>query len=560
MTKAVKIHEGKSDNSVADALKSLATEVTDLRKSTQTSLEGLKLELPQLIQRSLQEQIEELSQQLAKRTDLSDGDEELDSVEVEDLSPYQAAQRAQETRNTVAKCRRSMFLLPKNPVKGEQEESDYSLLSTEEDNEWAQKEDVGYPAPLRIHSNPYSPRNFLLDPGATVSRRSFVAQCTEDVRRRLSIVVDSKAFDTAVLGVIILSTLTVGLETDFQARYWSEEPPRVFDVLNMGFCGIFALEFLLRLSATSHDHEDGESNCQTLVLHATLVILQVAALPALQQRHLMRSDAVLRALMVLRVFGLLDRLDAANELNMLVDSLTGSVRTLMCSISVLFLFTYVFGLPLTQIVAMYKTQNPHDLEAHAELNEFYGSLEASMLSLFQSISEGVHWGVLLQPLAKHCSPWVAVGFVLYVFLAVFAMMNILTGIFVESAMRTAEHDGQRRVEDRLKKLFKDHDKAESGILSWQELESLIATRALSACLVNLEISDEQAKELFHLLDEESSGTVDRQAFVQGLFKFHGALKSIDFASFMYEWRQISHQLEKYLQSQRNLRGGSSSRA
>ena len=42
-----------------------------------------------------------------------------------------------------------------------------------------------------------------------------------------------------------------------------------------------------------------------------------------------------------------------------------------------------------------------------------GSLDRSMISLFETLSDGIHWGELNEPLAEHCSPWFPVIFVLY---------------------------------------------------------------------------------------------------------------------------------------------------
>jgi len=71
--------------------------------------------------------------------------------------------------------------------------------------------------------------------------------------------------------------------------------------------------------------------------------------------------------MIVRAFNLLDRLDAAPELQMLMDSVAGSVRTLICSMAVLFILTFLGGVPLTAMVSTYRRRNPDNTEAIAEL-------------------------------------------------------------------------------------------------------------------------------------------------------------------------------------------------
>jgi len=159
-------------------------------------------------------------------------------------------------------------------------------------------------------------------------------------------------------------------------------------------------------------------------------------------------------------------------------------------------------------------------------------------------------GDLLAPLYKYCSPWFALGFVVYVLLAILAMMNILTGIFVESAIQTANHDSQKRVEEHIRRVFLEQG---GNMITFQELELLLASKTLSTSLVALEITEVQVMELFYLLDQDSDGTLEREGFIEGLLKFSGNLKATDFAAFMYEWRQVSDQLEAFLHTQKTKR-------
>merc|ERR1712061_460144 len=89
---------------------------------------------------------------------------------------------------------------------------------------------------------------------------------------------------------------------------------------------------------------------------------------------------------------------------------------------------------------------------------YYGSVDRAMLFLFASISEGIHWSDLMRPLTEYCSPWLAPLFVLYVTFAIFAMMNIVTGIFLESAIATANDDKRRTIGSRLRRIFSATDR------------------------------------------------------------------------------------------------------
>merc|ERR1712045_383287 len=98
----------------------------------------------------------------------------------------------------------------------------------------------------------------------------------------------------------------------------------------------------------------------------------------------------------------------------------------------LFIMTFAFGVCLTQIVTEHKVAvGHHEMEKTPQLEELYGSLDRSMLYLYEAVSDGIHWNELLEPLDKHCSPWLALAFVGYMSFVFFSLMNIVTAFFVE---------------------------------------------------------------------------------------------------------------------------------
>merc|ERR550537_583520 len=88
-----------------------------------------------------------------------------------------------------------------------------------------------------------------------------------------------------------------------------------------------------------------------------------------------------------------------------------------------------------------------------ELNHFYGSLDRSMLSLFWSISGGLSWNEAMVPLMNHQLLWPANLFVVYIAAMVFAVLNILTGVFVNSATAAATAEKEKTTVQNLKSFF-----------------------------------------------------------------------------------------------------------
>merc|ERR1711879_97426 len=93
-------------------------------------------------------------------------------------------------------------------------------------------------------------------------------------------------------------------------------------------------------------------------------------------------------------------------LRKLVLSIFSSIQCLMWPMLLVFIITYIYGILFTQVVADHMIKlDEEEREKQEVLTEYYGRLASSMLTLFQTISDGIHWGEVLEPLSKFCSPW-----------------------------------------------------------------------------------------------------------------------------------------------------------
>merc|ERR1712039_173338 len=74
------------------------------------------------------------------------------------------------------------------------------------------------------------------------------------------------------------------------------------------------------------------------------------------------------------------------------------------------------------------------------LDQYFGTLDRSILTIFQSISGGYDWSEPVEPLIQHVSPWMGVVYSLFVAFVLLALMNVITGVFVEQAVRQGKED------------------------------------------------------------------------------------------------------------------------
>jgi len=80
--------------------------------------------------------------------------------------------------------------------------------------------------------------------------------------------------------------------------------------------------------------------------------------------------------------------------------------------------------------------NPDVVEDAAQ---FWGDLLTSILSLFLSTTGGINWVSLVGPLREAGAFYFAV-FLVYISFHVFAVLNVITGVFCQSAIDSAQQD------------------------------------------------------------------------------------------------------------------------
>merc|ERR1719174_1024492 len=161
-----------------------------------------------------------------------------------------------------------------------------------------------------------------------------------------------------------------------------------------------------------------------------------------------------------------------------------------------------------------------------------------MFTLFKSISGGLSWHDCVVPLSDVHGICVAI-FVFYITLTSLAVLNIITGVFCESAMEAAQNDRELAVQKHMTKrkeyvakvreLFKDIDTDNSNIITLDEFERHFDDEKSHAFFASLDIESDLAWDLFKLIDTDEGGSLDIHEFVTGCLRLRGNAKSLDVA-------------------------------
>mmetsp|Transcript_4891 Transcript_4891/g.11573 ORF Transcript_4891/g.11573 Transcript_4891/m.11573 type:complete len:640 (-) Transcript_4891:130-2049(-) len=377
------------------------------------------------------------------------------------------------------------------------------------------------------------------------------------------------AFDITIGGFIVLNAIMLGIQSDWSVQNitgqvstaWNAqnitgqvpdgwtletinaEEPEAFSVIEKIFAVIFASELALRLFGKGFVGFYCGPEWKWALFDSTIVGLQMieeistlAVGSQAAQGGNLGFMRVMRILRLLRIMRLVRLLQFVSELRTMVMSIVGSMKSLVWTILLMLLIKYIIGVCLCQLIADRGLENPGAMTQ--DLVEFYGSLPRAVLSLYQAMTGGVDWNDLSKPLEESISPMMTVGFALYVAFAVLAMMNVVTGVFVESALGSAREDREKEVISSVKKIFQVADHDQSGVLTWGEFSKTLEEPSNLKYFGSLGINASEARGLFGLLDADESGSVSLQEFMQGCLRLRGQAKAIDMATLMYQNKRI----------------------
>jgi len=197
--------------------------------------------------------------------------------------------------------------------------------------------------------------------------------------------------------------------------------------------------------------------------------------------------------------------------------------------------------------------NEQNAENVMLVNEHFGTLWRCMISLFCAITGGNDWMMYAGPLRLFGQGelWFLM-FVFYVLVCSVGVLNVVTGIFVDSAVCTRTEDevvqnwkeDQQRTSLEVKRIFYLADKDESGSMSFSELCRQLQNPWVRAYFSGLDIDPNEAKIIFTLMDTDNDGVVSIDEFIDGTMKMKGHAKSVDVMAMMFDQAAFSMKFNK----------------
>eukprot|EP00930_Biecheleria_cincta_P100521 TRINITY_DN92152_c0_g1_i1.p1 TRINITY_DN92152_c0_g1~~TRINITY_DN92152_c0_g1_i1.p1 ORF type:complete len:548 (-),score=80.11 TRINITY_DN92152_c0_g1_i1:34-1677(-) len=361
------------------------------------------------------------------------------------------------------------------------------------------------------------------------------------------------------IGLIAGNAILIGVQTEYMAQLTEQmsrlEPPQsapdvpAFTVIGCLFNVLFITEMILHFVVDGVVGYFRGDDITWNILDAIVVSTSVGDLcvelvrlgnPAAGKDSVVGSFSILRVLRICRVIRLVRFIRIMKffrELRMMIYAIVESMKS-VCWIGMVFgMMFYLFGVVFTDALTAFgsspEVRNHPDNE---RLFAYFGRLGTSLLTLFMAMSGGAEWGEMYKQLER-LGGFYCFLFLIYVTISIFAVVNVVTGVFVDSAMQINSQDKEvvvheelrekKKVLDELEFLFHELDRDGSGKLSREEFNLNLANERVLAYFTSLKLNINEAEMVFDLLDFDQSGELSIDEFIQGCYQLQGEASAID---------------------------------
>lgn len=358
-------------------------------------------------------------------------------------------------------------------------------------------------------------------------------EATVQIRARY--VAEALPFNVFFAFVILSNSLFLGLQLEIKA---SGETPASLTVVNVIYAVLFTGEMTIRIVAVGlytylFGKGAGWNWLDVLVVVPAWVELAVDYWTDEQGMEggssstfrIIRIFKITRLLQVVRSLRIVKFISA---LRALVMSVVDTTRQLLWALILLGLVQYSFGILFTDAVLDYSASNGPD----ADQMKYFGTVFTSVMTLFRSILGGLDWEYAADALVPVGWFWVQI-FHLYIAFCGFAVLNVMTGVFVNSAIKTRERDhetliqNKNRFKELVSKIWSKMDADGHGQITITEFERMFEDESMKAFFSAIEINAVDAWTLFDVLDVDGDHTINIDEFMERCMQLHGPARSVD---------------------------------
>jgi len=219
-------------------------------------------------------------------------------------------------------------------------------------------------------------------------------------REKLGVFLESSKFQNFIIGLIILNSITIGMET---SKYWMNNFGFMFKWLDDIILGIFVLEIILKLYAFGYKFFKSSWNI------FDFLIVAIAAIPAAGSFSVFRTIRILRTLRLIK---------NVPKLRLIIEALIKSIPSIGWIMVLLVMVFYIFAVLATNL---YSENFP----------QWFGDIGESMFTLFQIMTLESWSSGIARPMMEQ-TPYAYLFFIPFILIATYTTLNIFIAIVVNT--------------------------------------------------------------------------------------------------------------------------------
>lgn len=331
------------------------------------------------------------------------------------------------------------------------------------------------------------------------------------LRQNLRAFFRTRCYEYSILLVIVLNSISIGIEIDGSLDISSSS----WTIFNGIFAFIYATEMALKIFAYGIRTFNGSPWNVFDFWVTMLTLLGDLALILLEKAGLRRGGSAWTAVVpVLRLLRILRIAKLFRELRVLLSAFFGSVSALSLIILFTGLWFYICACVCTVFLGRKEMFPDSASPGAAEERERFNDIPISMYTLFEVMTmEG--WTDAVRPLINS-RPWMVFFFMFFIFVTVFFLLELVTGVVVDRMMAaqqdskdksvtTKEDEREAYVSDLQSALLEKNDGqdivSKSNLLRWS------GEPAVQDCLGKLDMDSSLPCQIATLLDKNNQGEV-----------------------------------------------------
>jgi len=259
----------------------------------------------------------------------------------------------------------------------------------------------------------------------------------------------------------------------------------------------------------------------------------------------------MRLVRLMKVFRVVRVMKFCRSLRVLIGAVAASMGALMWSMILLFSLGLVGAMLFAHMVTPYIEDDRYDLELRLFLWGRFGTWFRAMFTIFE-ITMAPGGFLAYRRLHEEVSPTLGAFLIVYVAAVTFAVVRIITAIFLKETLSATQRDDcrilelkQRDREDYAARLGKMLDAEGSlDLMNIEEFHACLKFPQMREWLADVEVTSTEADRLFYALDEEGTGEIAFMEFIAALLKMDGPPKTADSVLLFTECRSILHRIKQ----------------